>query len=561
MKKLALIVVLVQLVFSQHRILDHKETFTYGSDGVSHHFKADLNPVEEKNLLLFVPSDELCENKIKAAKNEYGYSVTGGSNRYRNDKLFATSSFLNDSYIKQFPLKAQVPILFEYNEMCRSNWVEPKPFMLEDFVYDQLTYVFFAPDSMELLFFFQNDSTVYTLNKEVHKKGGVKYTLKANYAEKNQLFYQFVPKGITDVGAFTAQKYLEVLDTITPLAQTHLKQFPVFKEGMDTLDFVFQVQEHIVKSFYYLDQENGNGGYIPRNPNVVCTRKAGDCKDFSLLVHQVLKAYGIPSELVMSRANEYDSIVFPCKDMFNHVFTIYHHQGTKYYLDLTDKAATKGNPSRHTESTYYLSTLSGKVAKVDAIPNSGIILTRTLHILQSENIILGNDTIGFSGALAYDLNYYQYESDQQEIAQNLIKTFRKGDENLAYVNINDSLIKLDQKNLLIQNWKTNTNLINGYQNVRYLDYKKLINTYPLFKEQQSLDQIVTFKFHQKIKAEGVDEFFELPCFKMDVKGEQIDEYTFVLKYYLQLKKHVNEECFEEFNQVIKKIKPLKYELD
>src|SRR5262249_7398246 len=73
------------------------------------------------------------------------------------------------------------------------------------------------------------------------------------------------------------------------------------------------------------------------SPNVVLTRRYGDCKDKSLLLITLLKELGIPSDPVLLQFGRRNGLErsLPSPGLFNHVIVRVNVDGHFYYLDPT----------------------------------------------------------------------------------------------------------------------------------------------------------------------------------------------------------------------------------
>lgn len=109
---------------------------------------------------------------------------------------------------------------------------------------------------------------------------------------------------------------------------------------------VFQWVQNNVR---YIAIEDGLGGFIPRDPDVVLKRRYGDCKDMATLIYKLLKIQDIPSYLVWIGTRDlpyrYEELPSPVID--NHMITAYYDEiaGEYIFLDATDDNIAFGYPS------------------------------------------------------------------------------------------------------------------------------------------------------------------------------------------------------------------------
>lgn len=124
-----------------------------------------------------------------------------------------------------------------------------------------------------------------------------------------------------------------------------------------------------VKAIYYWVQDNvkyiafeeGMGGFVPRQPSNVVTKRYGDCKDMASLIYSMLKSVDVPAYLtwVGSRDLPYRYNDFPSGYCDNHMITMYREDGKLYFLD-----ATNSNQSYKIPTSF----IQGKQAMVHISP-------------------------------------------------------------------------------------------------------------------------------------------------------------------------------------------------
>ncbi|MEL8056130.1 MAG: DUF3857 domain-containing transglutaminase family protein [Pseudomonadota bacterium] len=82
----------------------------------------------------------------------------------------------------------------------------------------------------------------------------------------------------------------------------------------------------------------GLGGWVPNDPETILSRRFGDCKDKSLLLTRLARAFGADEAhvaLVNTRSGSYLKTVMPSPSRFNHAITYIKHEGVDYWVDGT----------------------------------------------------------------------------------------------------------------------------------------------------------------------------------------------------------------------------------
>lgn len=121
-------------------------------------------------------------------------------------------------------------------------------------------------------------------------------------------------------------------------------------EGKSTeLEKVEAIYDWVQKNVKYIAIEDGLGGFRPRSSNTVFTRRYGDCKDMSNLIHNMLDIANIPSNLawIGTTAIPYSHQEVPTPMADNHMICTYTNNGRYYFLDATDPHNRLGVPTTH----------------------------------------------------------------------------------------------------------------------------------------------------------------------------------------------------------------------
>jgi len=98
----------------------------------------------------------------------------------------------------------------------------------------------------------------------------------------------------------------------------------------------------------YVAYENGYEGFIPREANLVCERKFGDCKDMASIITAMCNSVGIDNVYLTwigSRDLPYTYEELPTPAVDNHMIAAYIADGKTTFLDATDQETRFGLPS------------------------------------------------------------------------------------------------------------------------------------------------------------------------------------------------------------------------
>ena len=182
--------------------------------------------------------------------------------------------------------------------------------------------------------------------------------------------------------------------------------------GNDTVQFVSSIFNLIQEKISYVDFEDGLGAFIPRPAQKTWENKYGDCKDMSFLIHSILRANGIKSNLAISKTLSLsDKFDFPSISLANHCVCLAYFNNREYILDATDRECDFGLPSQHIEGTEIL-VIDGSQTRFRNVP-----VTQAQKNLDSTYLFINfneNEKVNYSRVFTgYPSNLVQYSEDQK----------------------------------------------------------------------------------------------------------------------------------------------------
>lgn len=175
----------------------------------------------------------------------------------------------------------------------------------------------------------------------------------------------------------------------------------------------------VQENMHYIAFEYEMGGFIPRDAVDVFDKKYGDCKDMANLLHTMLSQAGIQSSLTWigtrDKPYSYADVNSPLID--NHMITSFEENGTRYYLDATDKYCQFGFPSEMIQGKEALIKLGDGTFKVEkvAVPEANRSVTDIVFDLKiSGTALSGTSTIKLGGfSKARFLSLLAYNTDKE----------------------------------------------------------------------------------------------------------------------------------------------------
>jgi hypothetical protein len=168
------------------------------------------------------------------------------------------------------------------------------------------------------------------------------------------------------------------------------------------LEKVEAIYNWVQQNIKYIAIEDGLGGFRPRSSNTVFTRRYGDCKDMSNLIHSMLTLANIPSNLawIGTTAIPYSHREVPTPMADNHMICTYVNSGRYYFLDATDPYNILGTPTSHIQGK---DALVNKGSTDFELVNVPIVAAEKNYTMDSvflrieDNKVLGSGQAQYSG--------------------------------------------------------------------------------------------------------------------------------------------------------------------
>ncbi|MCK5101303.1 MAG: DUF3857 and transglutaminase domain-containing protein [Cyclobacteriaceae bacterium] len=172
-------------------------------------------------------------------------------------------------------------------------------------------------------------------------------------------------------------------------------------EGKSTeLGKVESIYDWVQQNIKYIAIEDGLGGFRPRTSNTVFTRRYGDCKDMSNLIHEMLNLANIPSNLawIGTTAIPYSHREVPTPMADNHMICTYVNNDRYYFLDATDQYNILGIPTTHIQGR---EALINKGTNDFELVNVPIVPSEKNQVVDSVFLKIENDKLIGSGQAVY----------------------------------------------------------------------------------------------------------------------------------------------------------------
>jgi len=217
-------------------------------------------------------------------------------------------------------------------------------------------------------------------------------------------------------------RYLSNADDLYKLNHSFLKDInkqvsPELKQIVDSITKNLSSVEEKARRIYkwvqanikYVAFEDGMGGFVPRDANLVCTRRFGDCKDMSSILTVMLNAGAVPAYYtwIGTRHLPYNYTETPLPLVDNHMITTIHINDQYLFLDGTDDNCVFGVPSeaiQGKEALVAINDTAYRIIRVPVPPKEKNLLVDSTFIELTDEGIKGNIKLNLSGYYAMNMH-------------------------------------------------------------------------------------------------------------------------------------------------------------
>jgi hypothetical protein len=212
---------------------------------------------------------------------------------------------------------------------------------------------------------------------------------KTGYLGNLDDLYQWNYHFIRNVNTADAPLIRHLADSLTQQAKTDREK-------------AMQIYSWVQANIKYVAFEEGLDGFIPREAQLVCGRRFGDCKDMSSVLTALLRAAGLKAYFTWIGTRDipydYTEVALPVTD--NHMITTLELDGNYIFLDGTSSNCIFGFPSGFIQGKQALVGINEKEYKVLRVPemeSSRSELVDSTFIAFSDHGIKGNSRVHYGG--------------------------------------------------------------------------------------------------------------------------------------------------------------------
>jgi hypothetical protein len=229
--------------------------------------------------------------------------------------------------------------------------------------------------------------------------------------------------------------------------QVNQSNHPELDSLAKTLTAHAKSDEEKVRNVYYWVQSNikyiafedGLGGFVPRNAGDIYSKRFGDCKDMSSIMHQMLTVAGVKVYLTWIGTRDipytYEQVPSPFSD--NHMILSWHNGKEWVFVDGTSTFNTYGMPSsfiQGKEALIHLGKDKFEVVKVPEIKALNNSVTDSCVFSVKDGVLIGKGKTSYIGYYRQAINNRLEGKLQKEIEEYFSLALQKGNNKFVLEN-------------------------------------------------------------------------------------------------------------------------------
>lgn len=285
--------------------------------------------------------------------------------------------------------------------------------------------------------------------------------------------------------------YRGYIGTINKEAGPELKHIvdSLCRDALSPEDKARRIYGWVQQSIKYIAFEQGMEGYIPRDANLVCSRRFGDCKDMSSILTLMLRTAGIPAwyTWIGTRDLPYTYTETPLPIVDDHMICTIRLNDKYIFLDGTDPNCIFGMPTEGIQDKQAMLAIDDSNYKIITVPIPGKetnLLTDSTVLNLQGNELKGTASIDFYGYYSNILRDMLAYSSQKDAEDALRSRFKRGSDKFrldsydigdqhdrAHSRLTGTFTLQDYAKHLGVEWFINMNLFKLYEHEE-IDYPK-----------------------------------------------------------------------------------------
>ncbi len=267
---------------------------------------------------------------------------------------------------------------------------------------------------------------------------------------------------------------------------------PEVKHIVDSLTAGLHTDEEKARSIYswvqgnikYVAFEDGMGGFVPREAQLVCSRRFGDCKDMASILTQMLNTAGVKAYFtwIGTRSMPYKFTKTPLPLVSNHMICTIKLGDKFIFLDGTDPTCVFGMPSAGIQDKEAMIAVNEKeyqVLNVPIVDKSKNVMIDTTWLELKPDGIKGHIKRDLSGYFAMEMHGKLMYWNKKNLNEYMKNEFERGSNKF---NLDTFYVDKKQSPGALSMYADFT--IPGYSKKLGDEYYLNINLFKFFQNQQ-----------------------------------------------------------------------------
>jgi hypothetical protein len=333
---------------------------------------------------------------------------------------------------------------------------------------------------------------------------------------------------------------------------------------------IYSWVQHQIK---YVAFEEGMEGFVPREANLVCTRRFGDCKDMSSILTVMMKAAGIKAFYTWlgTRHLPYLFSQLPLPMVSNHMICTIDLDGKYIFLDGTDPNCIFGYPPeaiQNKEAMIAINEKEYKILKVPVIDKSFSMLTDSTWLELSEQGIVGNIKRVLTGYYAMNMHSWLQYTPQTDLKERMRNMFNRGsnkfqldsfslrrNEDPNLVEVSSRFRLPDYAKKIGNEWYLNLNLFKFYLDEEIEYPKRKMPIEYDFKSVRTYVTLLKLPNGWKVSDLPENKSFHNSVWGFDLKYEVEGDYVVLTQQFDSDQIMLTSDQFEQSNKVLEYLYP------
>lgn len=197
--------------------------------------------------------------------------------------------------------------------------------------------------------------------------------------------------------------YTNLTQNLNKSSSAHIQQLTegLVKDCKTDFEKLKSIYYWVQNNVSYVAYEDGLGGFVPREADLICKRLYGDCKDMASLLTNMGKYAKLPIYLtwIGTRDLPYQFTEEPAPSSANHMIASYYTKDTCLFLDATGKNLDLGLPSDFIQEKQAIIGLNDTEYVIKQVP---IVSSKKNSLLDSLILTVTETTLKGKGYMVVD---------------------------------------------------------------------------------------------------------------------------------------------------------------